>query len=142
MCDEEKGLGKLIYGHALIVEDNRINQIVLKKNLLNLGYTSDVAEDGFEALKLLNQQVYDLIFMDLQMPKMGGVECTVKIRQHPDPELSRVPIIAVTANTSCEDRSNCHEAGMDDFLEKPLMRVNLIRVLRKLSPDNHFLGDD
>lgn len=119
--------------HVLIVEDNKINQTILERNLLNLGYSCETAENGIEALELCSKKKYDIIFMDLQMPKMGGIECTKKIRLHSDPDLAKIPIIAVTANVTQADRNSCFDAGMNGFLEKPLIREKLIGVLKELS---------
>ncbi|MCA9476464.1 MAG: response regulator, partial [Nitrospira sp.] len=128
----------------LLVEDNVVNQRVATRMLTKLHLQVDIANNGQEALDALRQRPYDLIFMDCQMPEMDGFEATQKIRQaereretllnagggekEPQPSLfsltdshrSHVPIIALTANALPSDRSRCLEAGMDDFLSKPV----------------------
>ena len=111
-------------GRILVVEDNPVNQMLASRLLLKLGFVADVAENGIEALKKLKLTHYSLILMDLQMPLMDGLEATRCIRTLgiEDP-LFKVPIVALT---TCENRKLCLEAGMDDFLSKPL-HLSLLR---------------
>ncbi len=119
----------------LLVEDNRINQMVAKAVLKKIGYSTDIAGNGLEALKALKTSPYDLVFMDLQMPKMGGLEATRKIRDAESDVLNhRVPIIAVTANAMQGDREMCIDAGMDDYITKPISKEAVIKVLEKWLP--------
>ena len=106
-------------GHILVVEDNRINALVVGAFLTAGGYTFDLAGDGLEALDALDKAHYDLVLMDVQMPRLDGLSATREIRRRADPGL-RLPIIAMTANAMKEDEAHCREAGMDDYMSKPL----------------------
>ena len=108
----------------LIVEDNPTNQLVIKGLLKKMGYQFKAAENGLEALEILSKEKFDLILMDCQMPIMDGFEATEKIRAADQP-YHNIPIIAVTANTSSDDRERCYQVGMCDFLEKPVKREKL-----------------
>jgi CheY-like chemotaxis protein len=102
----------------LIAEDNLVNQKITLRMVQKLGYRADIANNGLEALEALTRGNYSLILMDCQMPTMCGLEATREIRKrHPDRKL---PIIAVTANTLPGDRERCLEAGMDDYVSKPV----------------------
>lgn len=114
----------------LVVEDNKINQIVVTSLLSKMGFTDvDVAEDGLMALQQLELKDYTLIFMDMQMPGMDGLTTTRRIRERFKRPLT---IVAMTANAFDDDRRQCLEAGMDDFLAKPFNRQDLQRILRHL----------
>jgi CheY-like chemotaxis protein len=102
----------------LIAEDDPVNQMVACMILEDTGLVIDVAEDGAQAVEKARQVTYDLIFMDMQMPKMDGVAATQSIRALPG--YGAVPIIAFTANAISEDRSRCLDAGMNDFVTKPV----------------------
>ncbi len=101
----------------LLVEDNRVNQLVASGMVKKLGHSVDLAENGERALEALRNKRYDLVLMDCQMPVMDGFEATRQARRVP--ELQSVPIIAVTANVMQGDREDCLAAGMDDYLTKP-----------------------
>jgi signal transduction histidine kinase/CheY-like chemotaxis protein len=103
----------------LLVEDNPINQKIALLMLEKIGCNVDVAANGIEALKALQLFSYDLIFMDCQMPEMDGYEATFRIRKLAKP-ISDIPIIALTANAFKEDQNKCIEAGMNDFVTKPV----------------------
>jgi signal transduction histidine kinase/CheY-like chemotaxis protein/ligand-binding sensor domain-containing protein len=111
-------------GTILVVEDNRINQKVLSHQLLNLGYAIEVAENGEEAVEMVKNRRYDLIFMDVQMPVMDGFQATQRIRGLGQ-ESSSIPIIAVTANAFQSEREKCFSSGMNDYLTKPVDRDRL-----------------
>ena len=112
----------------LVVEDNPINQKVAQTMLSHLGYAADLASNGQEALHALQHRAYDVIFMDVQMPEMDGIETTRKIRS--SFPLDRQPrIIALTANVVSDDRQRYVSLGMDDYLSKPLRPQDLQRVL-------------
>jgi len=116
----------------LIAEDNPMNQHVIVHILKKLGYEPVVVKNGQEALEAANQKDYDLILMDMQMPVMDGLEATKLIRQ----TLVKQPvIIALTANTMAGDEQVCLEAGMDDYLAKPILLENLMNKLEKWHRD-------
>ncbi len=102
----------------LVVEDNDINQELACAFIEVLGMQADVAENGAIALAMLAQKPYDIVFMDMQMPVMDGLEATKQIRANP--AYTGLPIVAMTANAMQEDRQRCLSAGMDDHLPKPL----------------------
>eukprot|EP01135_Chromosphaera_perkinsii_P003327 Nk52_evm27s240 gene=Nk52_evmTU27s240 len=131
------GHGKILAGRfphmsILVVEDNRVNQIVALSLLKSFGFVADVAGNGVEAIQALRRQAYDLIFMDVQMPEMDGHQATRKIRE--DWKNSRHPpiIIAMTANAMQGDRNACFDAGMDDYVSKPLLEPELCAILEKV----------
>jgi CheY-like chemotaxis protein len=114
----------------LLVEDNYTNQEVAMTILHKLGYQADLAGNGIEALVALEQQFYNLVLMDCQMPQMDGFEAARVIRSGRRKVLnSRIPIIAMTANAMQGDRERCLEAGMDDYIAKPVQPKDLIEKL-------------
>ena len=118
------------YPHTiLLAEDNLINQKVAVKNLERLGYDVDVANNGVEAVELAMKKEYTLIIMDMQMPKLDGISATRILTKNP----ICPPIVAFSANILDQDREKCFEAGMVEFLPKPLDRQELIRVLKTFS---------
>ena len=117
----------------LMAEDNLVNQKVTLRLLQRLGYTADVAANGHEALQALERAVYDVVLMDIQMPVMNGLEATRQICARYD-VAGRPRIIAVTANAMTGDRERCLEAGMDDYLSKPVRLEVLDEALRRCSP--------
>jgi two-component system, sensor histidine kinase and response regulator len=115
----------------LIVEDNIVNQRVALRILEKEGHTVVVAGNGKEALKMMEQQSFDVILMDLQMPEMGGFEATAAIRKIEQGGQTHVPIIAMTAHAMIGYRELCLEAGMDDYLAKPIRSRLLIDMVEK-----------
>lgn len=114
----------------LVVEDNQINQKVILKVLERLGHSADLANNGFEAIESVANKEYDIIFMDMEMPEMDGVEATKRI--HKLPNLQSVPIIiAMTANATTEDKATCFAAGMKDFLAKPITLKSTEETINK-----------
>ncbi|MCB1182216.1 PAS domain-containing protein [bacterium] len=114
----------------LLVEDNLTNQLVARGLLKRLGQTCDVAANGVEALAALAAAPYDLVFMDVQMPEMDGLEATRRIRGLAPGSLNAgVPVVAMTANAMRGDREECLRAGMDDYLAKPITKATLGEVL-------------
>ncbi|MBL8572891.1 MAG: response regulator [Hyphomicrobiaceae bacterium] len=127
--------------NILVVEDNSVNKEVVRALLEKLGHTVDVASDGRESLEALGKARYDLVFMDMQMPVMDGLEATRRIREMPEPVAS-VRIVGLTANAFISDRNKCLEAGMDEFVTKPIDRAKLEAVLaRKFERHSAILGD-
>jgi CheY-like chemotaxis protein len=116
-------------GSILAVEDNAINQRLISALLRKLGHASRVAGDGEEALEVLGQERFDLVLMDLQMPNMDGFETARRIRSMESASGARVPIVALTANTMQGCRDACLDAGMDDFMRKPVKPEDLRAVL-------------
>ncbi len=112
----------------LVVEDNAVNQKVLLRILARLGYQAALAANGEEAVRLMRQQPFSLVFMDVQMPVMDGLEATRQIRVLANGE-QRPHIIAMTAAATEEDRIHCLQAGMDDFVSKP---ANLHRIAESI----------
>jgi len=115
----------------LVVEDNLVNQKVLLRILNRLGYRADLAINGLEALAALQRSPYDVIFMDVQMPVMDGLEATRRIRQMEPPPEQRPYVIAMTAAVTDEDYARCMQAGMDDFVAKPANVKALVRALER-----------
>ena len=111
----------------LVAEDNLMNQLVITEALSRLGYEAEVVETGLAAVDAISKGVYDLILMDIQMPEMGGLDATRTIRQ-----LGKEPvIIALTANTIEGDKEECLQAGMNDYLSKPIRLEALVATLEK-----------
>jgi CheY-like chemotaxis protein len=111
----------------LLVEDNRVNQTLALAMLRRLGVEADLVETGREAVTAVTDGRYDLVFMDMQMPEMDGVEATRAIRAHP--EAHQPVIVALTANAFASDRARCIEAGMDGFVSKPYRLEDLRTAL-------------
>jgi signal transduction histidine kinase/DNA-binding response OmpR family regulator len=119
--------------HVLVAEDDPANRKIVSLLLERFGCTVDLAGDGAEAVAMARMGYYDLIFMDCQMPEMDGYEATARIRRHERGSQERVPIIALTASAMQGDRDRCLEAGMDDYLAKPVSRSQLEKMLRHWS---------
>jgi CheY-like chemotaxis protein len=123
-------VGKRQGARILLVEDNLINQQIALGILHKLGLGADIAANGREAVAILNSQPYDLVLMDVQMPEMDGLEATRTIRSLGWENANRgVPIIAVTAHAMAKDRQSCLDAGMDDYLAKPIAPSALARLI-------------
>jgi signal transduction histidine kinase/CheY-like chemotaxis protein len=116
----------------LLAEDNLVNQTVTLRILDRLGYKAEIANNGLEVLEALKHDSYNIVLMDIQMPKMDGLEATRQIHQLWDIE-SRPIIIALSANALVEDRDRCLEAGMVDHLSKPLRHKELKQALERWS---------
>jgi PAS domain S-box-containing protein len=122
--------GKGMRSRVLVVEDNVVNQKMVVRMLEKMGCSVDVAGNGLEAVKMVEQLTYDLVFMDCQMPEMDGYEATAEIR-HRQGSLKHTPIIAMTANAMQGDREKCIEAGMDDYVAKPVKKEAVSEVIEK-----------
>ena len=118
---------------VLVVDDVHVNLVVVEKMLDGLGYFVETATNGREAVEAVTARHYDMVFMDIQMPDMDGLEATRRIRQL-DNENGRVPIVAITANTQDSDRDACIEVGMDDFIPKPFVKKQLVNLLERYFP--------
>ena len=124
--DEQNAMPSLS-GTVLLAEDNPDNQRLVQFHLQRVGATLDIAGNGREAVERALENSYDLILMDMQMPEMDGVEAAELLRQAG----YDIPIVALTANISREDRERCERAGFDDFLTKPFDKVRLNHVLKQ-----------
>jgi CheY-like chemotaxis protein len=124
----------------LLCDDNAINQKVAARILQSIGYQPDLAGNGREALDALDKKPYDLIFMDVMMPEMDGLEATCAIRErqkdavaHPNYQ-SRIIIVAMTAQAMQGDREKCLAAGMDDYLSKPVLPKDVRAIIERWGP--------
>ena len=125
--------------HVLLVEDYVLNQEVVKAHLESAGYTFELAENGKVALQMCHDKIFDLIIMDVQMPEMDGYETTMAIREINE-DYRKVPIIAMTANADLDTRRKCKQAGMNDFISKPLRYKSFIGMLNKYTLEEN--GED
>jgi signal transduction histidine kinase/DNA-binding response OmpR family regulator/HPt (histidine-containing phosphotransfer) domain-containing protein len=122
-------------GRVLVVEDNPVNQAVVKKMLEKAGLSPITANDGMEAMEAMQQEQFDVVLMDCQMPRMDGYEATEAIRNREATHgLMRTPVIAMTANAMAGDREKCLAVGMDDYLSKPVKPAQLENMLRQWLP--------
>jgi CheY-like chemotaxis protein len=126
----EKSIREKIGGaKILLVEDNAINQQVAMEILQNVGLIVEIANNGKEAVETINKTNYDLVLMDVQMPVMSGYEATRLIRRNP--QFKDLPIIAMTAHAIGSAKEQCLDAGMDDYISKPIDDVQLFAILTK-----------
>jgi len=126
MTDEDRDTGHPV----LVVEDNRINQKVIRRMLDRLGVPADVVSDGADAVDAVTENSYTLVLMDCQMPVLDGYEATRRIRKLPAPH-GRVPIVAMTAGAMAGDRERCLQAGMDGYITKPIEMSELETILER-----------
>jgi PAS domain S-box-containing protein len=114
----------------LVVEDNVVNQKMVVRMLEKMGCSVDVAGNGLEAVRMVEQLSYDLVFMDCQMPEMDGYEATAEIRRRQGSS-KHTPIVAMTANAMQGDRERCIDAGMDDYVAKPVKKEAVSEAIEK-----------
>jgi len=119
---------------VLVAEDNLINQKIALLNLEKLGHQVRFANNGIEAVELYKKENFDVVFMDIQMPEMGGLEATGQIREYEAKQhiIKKIPIVALTANALKTDKEKYLAAGMNDYLSKPFKQQDLIEVLSRL----------
>lgn len=125
----------------LIAEDNDLSRRLLHNMLASLNYEADTVADGLGALQALTDKAYDVVLMDCQMPGMDGDEVTRRVRSEPDKYPGQPVIVAVTADVSAKHRAECRDAGMDDFLGKPIRRRQLVEGLQYWRADLEYVGD-
>jgi len=118
----------------LVVEDNAVNQKLALAILKKMSHRAEVAANGKAALKALKRHAFDVVLMDIQMPVMGGVEATAAIREEEKRTGRHIPIIAMTAYAMPDDRERALEAGMDDYVSKPIRLEEVRRVLQRHAP--------
>lgn len=111
----------------LLVEDNTLNQKLSKVILESKGYEVDLAQDGKQAVEMIQANSYDIVFMDCRMPVMNGLDATKKVRK----EDKDTPIIALTLNDGPDMREKCFKVGMNDFVEKPFKPEDIIAMVDK-----------
>ena len=115
---------------VLVAEDSQINQIVATRALERCGCHVHIASDGIEALDALMSRRYDAVMMDCQMPNLDGYEATAELRRRERPGV-HTPVIAMTAHAMDAERQRCLDAGMDDYISKPMRHADLAAVLRR-----------
>jgi len=130
--NSSKGRFKSIEGkRILLAEDNEMNQKLVIMYLTKYNVNIDLAENGYQAVKAVKANEYDLVLMDIQMPEMDGLEATTKIREISGPE-SKVPIIAMTAHAFKEEIENCFNAGMNAHISKPIEKEAFLTLISSL----------
>ncbi|MCB0430633.1 MAG: response regulator [Flavobacteriales bacterium] len=131
---DEEEMQVLAGKKVLVVEDNKINQMLAKKVLTKWGMDVTLADNGRLGVDALDDDQYDAVLMDIQMPEMDGYQATAAIRSHKERKWNSLPIMAITAHAAPEEREKCLKAGMDDYISKPfdekLLRRKLVELLR------------
>jgi CheY-like chemotaxis protein len=117
-----------VRGRVLVVDDNPVNALVASAMLKRIGLEVDVVEDGQQALERMHPGSYDVVLMDCQLPVLDGWEATRRYRRS-EPAGKRLPIVALTANAVLGDRERCLQAGMDDYLAKPVEMDKLVAAM-------------
>ncbi|GAB4407179.1 MAG: hypothetical protein OHK0053_33730 [Microscillaceae bacterium] len=120
---------------VLIAEDSSVIQNIAKRVLQFQNYEIDSVKNGKEVLKKLEKTTYDVILMDINMPQMDGMECARQIRALADEQKSQIPIIAITGNAQNYTLEDFKEAGINDYLPKPIDFDNLVTLIRQISPE-------
>lgn len=119
---------------VLVAEDVELNQVIVKHIMESWGFEVAIACDGVQALKMVGENRYDLVLMDIQMPEMDGIAATQEIRRMKDPVKANIPIVALTANTRTNDTEKYRAAGMNDCLSKPIGEEKLFQVIARNVP--------
>jgi len=132
--EKQENIPTIKKGKFLIVEDDKVSRMVLLKMLKEFAILVDTAENGIEALDLFGKNEYDLIFMDIQMPKMDGIEAVKLIRIQENGK-SHTPVIALTAFALSGDRERFLDAGMDEYMAKPISMIELLNLISKIMSD-------
>lgn len=128
--DPDNSDKQIIYKKKLLlVEDNKLNQMVAERFLAKMGAKVTIAENGLEAIRILKSDDFDAILMDIQMPEMNGYETTKFIREKLEKRKRNIPILAMTAHALAGEEQNCIDAGMNDYISKPIIRENLEKML-------------
>lgn len=117
---------------VLLVDDDQINRVVTGKLLRHAGYTVESAAGGAQALEFLETTPVDIVLMDVSMPGMDGLETTRRLRKLPS-DVSRVPVVALTAFESEAERRRCLEAGMNEFITKPIELTAVAQIVERLT---------
>jgi CheY-like chemotaxis protein len=130
-----------LHFRILLAEDNVINQKLAVRLLEKKGYRVTLANNGLEVISIWEEDKIDLILMDLQMPKMDGLEATITIRKKEEKTGQHVPILAMTAHAMQEDKRNCFDAGMDAYLSKPLNPKELFDTIENFITENRDSKD-
>jgi CheY-like chemotaxis protein len=125
----DDSIGKQYPLRILLAEDNQVNQKLATRLLQKLSYRADIASNGLEVLQALDRQPYDVVLMDVQMPEMDGLEATRQVRA--TVATQQPYIIGLTANAMQGDREMCLDAGMDDYVTKPIQVKELINALKR-----------
>jgi CheY-like chemotaxis protein len=115
----------------LVVEDNKVNQILVKSMLTKEGFEISIAENGKQAVDILCNERFDLVFMDLHMPVMDGLQATKLIRSHSNCLEKDIPIIALTGANTNNEQQECLNAGMTDFMTKPFRQKEILEIISK-----------
>ncbi|WP_448561786.1 response regulator [Trichothermofontia sp.] len=126
----DSGMAQRLPLRILLAEDVIVNQRVALRMLNRLGYQADTALNGEEVLQALRCRAYDVIFLDVQMPRMGGLETAQRIRNE-WPPAERPWLVAMTAHALAGDRESCLQAGMDDYVSKPIRFETLVAALKR-----------
>jgi CheY-like chemotaxis protein len=129
----DSGMALRLPLRILLAEDNVVNQKLAMRLLSQMGYRADLAANGIEAIQSLERQMYDVILMDVQMPELDGLEAARRICAR-WPRQERPQIVAMTANAMQGDRERCLEAGMDDYVSKPINVEELVTALTRIEP--------